>query len=175
MILVVGMTLLVIIGLVLLVRSMVSQANRLEKMGWIFFHQFVFLGDERALNGFRLIFCVLSQPAKEKFREMMHRKYMGITALFQNKIDDPEWGALPNGENLELYALMEGALPRIIDCQEFASKRMSVPASHLRTIKQVFAQGDPELVRAVNKAELSFAVNLQPRLEVTDYHDFAAH
>ncbi len=175
MILNVVIALVVIIALGLLVRAMVGHANRLEKMGWIFFHQFVLLSDERALSGFRLIYCILAPKAKAQFREMIHKKHLGCKALAKNEIDDPELEALPDEEKAAMYQLMEGTLPRIADCQAYALKRADVPASHLKTIKQVFAQADPELVRAVNRADLSFAWSLHPNLEVTDYHKFASY
>lgn len=163
-----------VVVLALLIKRMDRQGKALQKMCWVFFHQYILLNDDRAKNGFRLVYCILSNHLKIQFREMMGRKYIAFSMLKDGTIDDPELSGLPADEVVEMMHLMEDVLPRISDCQAYALERSDVPPSHLRAIKQLFSQEDEELVQAVNKANLSFALNLHPKLDVTDYHVFAA-
>ena len=141
----------------------VNHAKNIEKMGWLFFNQYALLGDLRSRNGYRLVYCVLSEQAKTQFRRMIVWKQMGIQTLHQEGV-----------ELAELSNIAGEVISRIADCHAYAVERSNVPSSHIPTIKALFEEEDAELVKAVNKANIAFAQNLYPALEVLDYHEFAA-
>jgi hypothetical protein len=149
----------------------VNHAKNIEKMGWLFFNQYVLMGDLRSRNGYRLVYCVLSEQAKAQFRRMIVWKQMGIQTLHQ---EGEGFTELTNIPNAELASIAGEVISRIADCHAYAVERSNVPSSHISAIKALFEEEDPELVKAVNKANIAFAQNLYPPLEISDYHQFAA-
>lgn len=149
----------------------VNHAKNIEKMGWLFFNQYVLLGDLRSRNGYRLVYCVLSDQAKAKFRRMIFWKQIGAQTLEQGGAGFAELSNIPTEE---LANIAGEVISRIADCHAYAVERSNVPSSHIPTIKALFEEEDAELVKAVNKANIAFAQNLYPALEISDYHEFAA-
>ena len=73
----------VVILIILLIWRVKRNASNLQKMCWIFFQQYVHLGDEKAKCGFQHIYIVFADEMKREFRGMMDFQMVAFDQLME--------------------------------------------------------------------------------------------